>query len=45
MSKPFWDALQATDPDFVVKGVEALKKQGSKKSVPEAEVKKKLSVK
>lgn len=45
LSKPLWDSLQATAPDFVVKGVEALKKQGSKKSVPEADVKKALSMK
>ena len=45
LSQPFWNSLKATAPDFVFKGVEALLKKGSKKSVPEAEVKKALSLK
>lgn len=45
LSKPFWDSLKAATPKFVVKGVEALLKKGSKKSVSEAEVKKALNVK
>jgi hypothetical protein len=43
-SKPFWDSLNAVAPKFVVNGVKALLKKGSKESLSWAEIKKALSI-
>jgi Domain of unknown function (DUF4157) len=45
LSKPFWDTLKAAAPESLYKGVKSLLPKGTKKPVPEDEVKKALSVK
>jgi hypothetical protein len=44
LSKPFWDSLKAVAPEFVIKGVKALLKKGSKESLSWAEIKKALGI-
>ena len=43
LSKPFWDALKASAPAFLIKGVKTLLVKGTKKAVSEADVNKALS--
>jgi hypothetical protein len=42
-SKPFWDTLKAVAPDFLYKGVKALRLKGTKKPISEADINKVLA--
>jgi hypothetical protein len=43
LSKPFWDTLKAVAPDFLYKGVKALRLKGTKKPISEADINKVLA--
>jgi hypothetical protein len=43
LSKPFWDTLKAVAPDFLYKGVKALRLKGTKKPISEAAINKVLA--